>query len=171
MVTAQDPYGHGMMHIADIRGWGHLTGKGSCALSEGQACAIQEANSFLTAAARTALPAALDALEAAYAEIERLTHDYAASAKRLIDEKDRLTAELAAEKRRADAAEKDLYRIAQYDYVSPGAREYAPLCALCKMRQSKNPICNQYGTCCFDWRGPCAENAPTGAESEEEHAE
>jgi hypothetical protein len=84
MVTAQDPYGHGMMHIADIRGWGHLTGKGSCALSEGQACAIQEANSFLIAAARTALPAALDALEAAYAEIERLTHDYAASAKRLI---------------------------------------------------------------------------------------
>ncbi len=113
MITAKDPYGHGMMHVADIRGWGHLTGKGSCDLPEGQACAIQEANSFFIAAARTGWPAALDALEAAYAEIERLTHDYAASAKRLIDEKDRLPAELAAEKRRADAAEKDLYRVSR----------------------------------------------------------
>ncbi len=39
------------MHVADVRGWGHLTGSGSLALAEHQAVAIQNANARLIAAA------------------------------------------------------------------------------------------------------------------------
>lgn len=49
--TVDDPYGHGQMHVADVRGWGHLTGKGACALGEAEAIAIQSANGALLAAA------------------------------------------------------------------------------------------------------------------------
>lgn len=49
--TTGDPYGHGRMHVADVRGWGHLTGSGSCALAEDAAIAIQAANANLIAAA------------------------------------------------------------------------------------------------------------------------
>lgn len=41
----------GSMRICDIRGWGHLTGKGSLGLPFDQAKAIQEANARLIAAA------------------------------------------------------------------------------------------------------------------------
>ena len=59
--TVGDPYGSGPMHIADVRGWGHLTGKGGgCAFDEDKAVAIQEANARLIAAA----PTMLDALKA-----------------------------------------------------------------------------------------------------------
>lgn len=68
MVTAENPYGQGLMHIADIRGWGHLTGKGACGLNDNEADAIMEGNSLFIANARTAYPAALD-------EIERLAAD------------------------------------------------------------------------------------------------
>jgi hypothetical protein len=59
MVGAMNPYGHGMMNIADIRGWGHLTGTGACRLSEKDAIAIQEANARLIASA----PELLEALK------------------------------------------------------------------------------------------------------------
>jgi hypothetical protein len=59
MVGAMNPYGHGMMNIADIRGWGHLTGTGACRLSEKDAIAIQEANARLIASA----PELLDVLK------------------------------------------------------------------------------------------------------------
>ena len=57
--TVGDPYGRGRMHVADVRGWGHLTGRGGgCAMLEDTALAIQEANARLIAAA----PELLDAL-------------------------------------------------------------------------------------------------------------
>lgn len=60
--TVGDPYGHGVMHIADVRGWGHLTGAGACSYGEPKAIAIQEANARLIAAAPELL-AALKGLE------------------------------------------------------------------------------------------------------------
>lgn len=44
IVTEGDPYGHGSMHVADVRGWDHLTGVGACNLDEETAYAIQQAN-------------------------------------------------------------------------------------------------------------------------------
>ncbi len=55
--TEGDPYGHGPMHIADVRGWGHLTGQGACRLDEHAAIAIQTANARLIAAAPDLLEA------------------------------------------------------------------------------------------------------------------
>lgn len=53
------------MHVADVRGWGRLTGTGGgLALSEGQAMAIQAANANLIAAAP-------DLLDACVAMVER----------------------------------------------------------------------------------------------------
>jgi hypothetical protein len=59
----------GTMKVCDIRGWGHLTGKGHGALglSENDAIAIQEANASLIAAAPdlyAALRALRDAVKA-----------------------------------------------------------------------------------------------------------
>jgi hypothetical protein len=40
------------MHVAEVRGWGHLTGRGGgCAFPEDKAIAIQAANARLIAAA------------------------------------------------------------------------------------------------------------------------
>lgn len=55
--TAGDPYGHGRMHIADVRGWGHLTGFGACHLGMEKAVAVQAANARLIAAAPDLLAA------------------------------------------------------------------------------------------------------------------
>lgn len=56
--TEDDPYGHGPMHIADVRGWGHLTRRGGgCAFTEDKAVAIQNANARLIAAAPDMLAA------------------------------------------------------------------------------------------------------------------
>lgn len=63
--TEGDPYGHGVMHVADARGWGHLTGTNSCNMDDDTAFAIQCANARLIAAAPdllAACEAALDAL-------------------------------------------------------------------------------------------------------------
>lgn len=49
--TVGDPYGHGRMRIADLRGWGHLSGQGACRFNEDKAAAIQDANGRLIAAA------------------------------------------------------------------------------------------------------------------------
>lgn len=59
-----NPYGNGPMHIADIRGWGHLTGRGygGCAMSEQDAFDIQIANANLLAASEDLLKACKAAL-------------------------------------------------------------------------------------------------------------
>ena len=57
-VYADDPYGHGQMHVAQVRGWGHLTGRGGgCAFSDKKAATIQDANAHLIAAAPDLLAA------------------------------------------------------------------------------------------------------------------
>lgn len=51
-IVADNPYGKDQMKIADVRGWGHLTGKGGgCAFSDTKAAYIQDANARLLAAA------------------------------------------------------------------------------------------------------------------------
>lgn len=57
--TEGDPYGAGPMHVADVRGWGHLTGLGGgCKFGQNKAIAVQEANARLIAAAPDLLEAA-----------------------------------------------------------------------------------------------------------------
>lgn len=63
--TSGDPYGHGAMNVADVRGWGHLTGGGACKFNEVKAAGIQLANARLIAAA----PALLEELVAARAYV------------------------------------------------------------------------------------------------------
>ena len=53
--TVGSPYGHGPMHIADMRGWGHLTGQGACRFTAEKAAAIQDANARRWAASWNAL--------------------------------------------------------------------------------------------------------------------
>lgn len=61
-VTKPYPNSPGPMHVADVRGWGHLTGTGGgCAMAQDEAIAIQEANARLIAAAPELL-AALSAI-------------------------------------------------------------------------------------------------------------
>lgn len=55
--TDGDPYGHGRMHVADARGWGHLTGQGACGFDSNKAAEIQDANARLIAAAPDMLKA------------------------------------------------------------------------------------------------------------------
>lgn len=61
--TVGDPYGHGQMLVAQVRGWGHLTGQGSCRLPESQAIAVQTANAVLIAAAPDLLEALKEYVE------------------------------------------------------------------------------------------------------------
>lgn len=61
VISADDPYGHGWMRIADLRGWGHLTGVGACRLDDADAEAIQIANAKLIAAAPLLYAALQDA--------------------------------------------------------------------------------------------------------------
>lgn len=49
-IGSKNPYGHGLMHIADVRGWGHLTGVGACNLSPEKAAEIQDATAAFIAA-------------------------------------------------------------------------------------------------------------------------
>jgi hypothetical protein len=66
-VSAKNPYGHDDMHIADVRGWGHLTGKGGgCSFSEKKAVEIVDANARLISAA----PELLNACENVIRNIE-----------------------------------------------------------------------------------------------------
>ena len=60
----------GVTHVADIRGWGYLTGHGhgALALSQEEALARQAATGAFIAHARTDIPALLD-------EVERLRED------------------------------------------------------------------------------------------------
>lgn len=58
MIFAENPYGKDDMHIADVRGWGHLTGKGGgCGFPDKKAEQIQDANAALIAAAPDLLEA------------------------------------------------------------------------------------------------------------------
>jgi len=50
--TEGDAYGRGPMFVAEVRGWGHLTGTGGgCAMDYEKAAEIQDANATLIAAA------------------------------------------------------------------------------------------------------------------------
>lgn len=189
MVTAKNPYGHDVMHIADIRGWGHLTGKGACALTEEKACEIQAANSAFIAAARTALPELLDALEASMKR-ETENESLIKSCMELIgilsvQNKEYQDANLKwAESmylREAETAKYDLLLdslvdehtqivrlTAERDAAVKDLSEHAPFAATCKKWEE-----NKCGWDCqsqrcpgWEWRGPCVENAPSGAESE-----
>ncbi len=64
--TVGSPYGKGAMHVADARGWGHLTGRGACAMDDGRAARIQDANALLISAA----PDLLDCLKRAMPFVE-----------------------------------------------------------------------------------------------------
>lgn len=73
MINAPSKKG-GVWRIADIRGWGYLTGKGSGALGLDAVTAegIQRATGEFLTAARTDVPALCDALDESRAEVERL---------------------------------------------------------------------------------------------------
>lgn len=60
-IQSENPYGKGEMHLADIRGWGHLTGKGqgACSMDDDEAYKIQKANAEFIAHARQDIPALL----------------------------------------------------------------------------------------------------------------
>jgi hypothetical protein len=73
--TAGARYGSNLngMHVADVRGWGYLTGRGACAMPDGDAAAIQDANGAFIAAARTDVPelcARVEELEKALRRVE-----------------------------------------------------------------------------------------------------
>ncbi len=52
-IFAANPYGRGDMQVADMRGWGHLTGRGGgCAMDEDKAAAIQHANAVFIASSK-----------------------------------------------------------------------------------------------------------------------
>ena len=53
------------MRVADIRGWGFLTGTGARGMDEATAAREQDGNGLLIAALRNAVPALLDVAEAA----------------------------------------------------------------------------------------------------------
>lgn len=65
VLTDSGRYGvPGEMHIADVRGWGYLTGSGESAhMSDHEAMAVQERNGRLLAAAPDLLAAAKHALD------------------------------------------------------------------------------------------------------------
>lgn len=63
----------GNMNVADVRGWGHLTGVGGLNLPEDKAIEIQKANALLIAAAPE-LYAALKTLHDHTAEYARDNH-------------------------------------------------------------------------------------------------
>lgn len=66
LVVAENPYGEGLMMIAKVRGWGHLTGKGACAYLNREAYEIHNANMNLIAAAPELLEALKDVVAIAY---------------------------------------------------------------------------------------------------------
>ncbi len=74
--------GKGSFPICDIRGWGHLTGKGHGALglSEAEAIAIQDANARLIAAA----PDMLEAIEQALDDMGAESHSVCEQAKQML---------------------------------------------------------------------------------------
>lgn len=69
MVWAKNPYGLGDMLIANIRGHGHLTGKGACSMTDNAAEEIQLANAHMLAASKDLFEALELMLEASRPEI------------------------------------------------------------------------------------------------------
>jgi len=73
---------------------------------------------------------------------------------------------LAAEKKRADAAIADMPNYRKCSTCAPTGRRYtrcADDCSDCEF-DCLCHICSDGSQ--WEWRGPCAENAPTGAEGE-----
>ena len=122
---------------------------------------IDHPDALFIAAARTALPAALDALEAAQAESEEWKRDYGSAIELLAEKKKQIDA-LTAER---DAAARDLKWL---------SNEYK-FCVTCKLDNGggvwdcNDERCDAENH--YKWRGLCADNAPTGAESEVPYAE
>lgn len=71
-VYAKYPYQHGDMNVADIRGWGHLTGIGCCDYPAEKALQIQNGNAAFIANARTDIPYLLDRVEKAEAKLSEM---------------------------------------------------------------------------------------------------
>lgn len=77
-VWAENPYGHGLMRIADVRGWGHLTGRASCAMTKLDAARIQDATGVLLAAAPdllAALEGMIESYDLAYQNSPEIVQD------------------------------------------------------------------------------------------------
>lgn len=75
MIWADNPYGHDLMRVADIRGWSHLTGSGACAMSNEEAQKIQDANQIFIAASRRDVVDLLNEVRRLTAERDALKHD------------------------------------------------------------------------------------------------
>lgn len=60
MIWAENPYGRGRMMLLNIRGWGHLTGKGCCRFTDERAAEIQNASAAFIAHAREDIPYLLE---------------------------------------------------------------------------------------------------------------
>ena len=81
----------GYFKLADIRGWGHLTGQGALALPRDEAIAIQTANAEFIAHSRRDVPALLAEVGRQNAEMDRLKSEYdsaVADLETLLDEID-----------------------------------------------------------------------------------
>lgn len=132
-------------------------------------------NADFIAAARTALPAALDALEASMAResekdakieeqdkrikfledhILRITPAYKKSRDKLLDERERLIAERDAEKKRADMATSDIKEL-----MASCPSDFHP-CDWCEEYDNGNCANREFKAgviiCQPKWRGPCA---------------
>lgn len=81
MIWAENPYGKGKMWVVDVRGWGHLTGRGDggCAMPDEQAMAIQHANAQFIAHARTDIPDLYAENSSLRAELLRVTQELEAA--------------------------------------------------------------------------------------------
>jgi hypothetical protein len=114
MVWATNPYGHGDMRVADVRGWGHLTGVGTCNFTPDKAAEIQDANYAFIAHARTDVPDLLAEVERLNEELtlERAYTDFwkdaAEKARKLTED---VVAVSKAWRRRAEAAEMRIKRL------------------------------------------------------------
>lgn len=79
--VSETPYPRavGKMHIADIRGWGDLTGKAACAMTDEAAERIMDANADFVKHSRIDIPALLSHADALAAKVARLEAEQSAS--------------------------------------------------------------------------------------------
>lgn len=73
--TVKPVYCASPMHVADIRGWGHLTGVGAANMPHAEAVKIQEANGDIIAEARTLLPQLAEMVRVAREGLEDIVRE------------------------------------------------------------------------------------------------